>query len=71
MSRQVELRPNYRNDSGFLLRLETAVLKDNRETPEWRKETAGLIHVVAQRFLEADGRRPDEPARRRAVTASK
>jgi hypothetical protein len=49
MPRPVAIRLSYRDDAGFLLRLEAAVVKDERQTTEWRDETAKQI-----RQLEAD-----------------
>jgi hypothetical protein len=54
MPRPVAIRLSYRDDAGFLLRLESAVLKDDRQTPEWRDDTAKQIRQLAMRLLEAD-----------------
>lgn len=54
MSRPVALRVSYRNDVGFLLRFEAAVGKDDRQSQEWRDETARKIRHLVMRLLEAD-----------------
>lgn len=54
MPRPVAIRADYRNDAGFLLRLEVAVGKDDRQTADWRKDTSALIRQLALRLLEAD-----------------
>jgi hypothetical protein len=54
MPRPVALRVTYRDDAGYLLRLEAAVSKDERQTAEWREEIARLIRQVSMRLLEAD-----------------
>lgn len=57
MSRPVAMRSDYRNDAGFLLRLESAIVKDVRQTEDWRNETAQLIRKLSMRLLEADARK--------------
>jgi hypothetical protein len=54
MPRPVSIRLSYRDDAGFLLRLEAAVGKDERQTSGWRKQTAQLIRQLAMRLLKAD-----------------
>lgn len=54
MPRPVAIRVSYRDDAGFLLRLEAAVGKDDRQTADWRKETSTLIRQLSLRLLEAD-----------------
>ena len=54
MPRPVAIRVSYRDDAGHLLRLEAAVVKDERQTPEWRDETAKLIRQLSMRLLEAN-----------------
>jgi hypothetical protein len=54
MPRPVAIRLSYRDDAGFLLRLEAAVVKDERQTTEWRDETARQIRQLSMRLLEAD-----------------
>ena len=51
------MRSDYRNDAGFLLRLESAIVKDVRQTEDWRNETAQLIRKLSMRLLEADARK--------------
>jgi hypothetical protein len=48
------MRVSYRDDVGFLLRLEAATLKDVRQTVEWRNETARLARQLSMRYLQAD-----------------
>jgi hypothetical protein len=57
MPRPVAIRLTYRDDAGYLLRLESAVVKDERQTPEWRDDTAKLTRQLAMRLLEADSSR--------------
>lgn len=59
MSRPVKLRVNYRTDAAFLLRLEAAIEQDNRQSPEWIKETVRLTRQLAQRLLQADAARTE------------
>jgi hypothetical protein len=54
MPRPVAIRVSYRDDAGYLLRLEAAVVKDERQTQPWRDETAKLIRQLSMRLLEAD-----------------
>jgi hypothetical protein len=54
MPRPVAIRLSYRDDAGFLLRLEAAVVKDERQSPEWRDETAREIRQLSMRLLQAD-----------------
>ena len=51
------MRSDYRNDAGFLLRLESAIVKDVRQTEAWRDDTAQLIRRLSMRLLEADARK--------------
>jgi hypothetical protein len=53
--RPVKMRVSYRDDGGYLLRLEAAVMQDARQSEAWRQETAGLARALALRLLEADG----------------
>lgn len=57
MPRPVAMRADYRNDAGFLIRLESAIVKDVRQTEDWRNETAQLIRKLSMRLLEADARK--------------
>lgn len=54
MPRPVAIRVSYRDDAGYLLRLEAAVVKDERQTQQWRDETARLTRQLSMRLLEAD-----------------
>jgi hypothetical protein len=56
MPRPVSIRVSYRDDAAFLLRLETAVSKDTRQTPAWRVRTTRVARSLALRLLEADAR---------------
>lgn len=55
MGRPVAMRPNYRTDGGYLLRLEAAIAKDERQSEAWRSETAAVARDLAIRLLSADG----------------
>lgn len=60
MGKPVSVRAHYRNDAAFLLRLETAIQKDEKQPQRWRNETSELIRKLAIRLLEAskqEGRR--------------
>jgi len=63
--RPVKMRVSYRDDGGYLLRLEAAVLLDDRQTDAWRRETAGLARALALRLLEADGDKSTVPERKK------
>jgi len=54
MPRPVAIRVSYRDDAGYLLRLEAAVVKDERQTQEWRDDTARLTRQLSMRLLQAD-----------------
>lgn len=54
MPRPVSIRASYRDDASFLLRLEAAIVKDDRQTESWRNETAQMIRQLSMRLLEAD-----------------
>ena len=54
MSRPVAIRVSYREDVGYLLRLEAATLRDDRQTMDWRNETARLVRQLSMRYLQAD-----------------
>jgi hypothetical protein len=54
MPRPVAIRVSYRDDAGYLLRLEAAVVKDERQSQQWRDETAKLTRQLSMRLLEAD-----------------
>ena len=53
MAKPVQIRASYRDDAAFLLRLEAAVVKDDRQTDEWRKETCAQIRSLSLRLLSA------------------
>lgn len=53
MPRPIQMRASYRNDAAFLLRLEAAVDKDDRQNDVWRRETCNLIRQLAQKLLGA------------------
>ena len=68
MSRPVSLRPSYRDDAAFLLRLEAAVGKDERQSATWRIGTQKLLRKISVRLLEADAQKnmgDDEGAAKR------
>jgi hypothetical protein len=54
MSRPVSIHVSYRDDGGFLLRLEAAVLKDDSQSEGWRNETARMTRQLALRLLAAN-----------------
>ena len=54
MARPVSMRANYRADGAYLLRLETALLKDRRRSVAWRAGTARMARRLALRLLGAD-----------------
>jgi len=53
MPRPVKMRPSYRSDASFLLRLEDAVLKDTRRTSTWRNKVAKQVRRLSIMLLEA------------------
>ena len=53
MPKPVQIRASYRDDAAFLIRLESAVAKDDRQTEEWRRETCADIRRLSVRLLEA------------------
>lgn len=54
MPRPVAVRVTYREDSAYLIRFETAILKDLELSEEWRRDFAQDAHRLAARCLEAD-----------------
>lgn len=54
MAKPVSIRPHYRDDAAFLLRLETAIKKDTRLPEAWREETCKQMRALSQRLLEAN-----------------
>lgn len=53
MPKPVQIRASYRDDAAFLIRLESAVAKDDRQTEEWRRDTCAEIRRLSVRLLEA------------------
>jgi hypothetical protein len=45
---------SYRDDAAYLLRLEGAVTKDDRQSDAWRRKVLLHLHAVATLFLQAD-----------------
>ena len=56
MPRPVSTRASYRDDASFLLRLEAALSKDDRQSRTWRVGTTKIARKLALRLLEADAR---------------
>jgi hypothetical protein len=52
--RPVAVRVTYREDTAYLVRFETAILKDLDLPEEWRRDFAQDAHRLAVRCLEAD-----------------
>jgi hypothetical protein len=50
----VSIRVSYRDDAAYLLRLEGAVAKDDRQSDAWRRKVLHHLHAVATLFLQAD-----------------
>ena len=71
MAKPVQIRASYRDDGAFLLRLEAAILKDDRQTEAWRKETCAMIRALNLRLLSAkvDGALP--PGKADGVSSGK
>jgi hypothetical protein len=57
------MRPSYRTDGAFLLRLEAAILADTRQTKEWRQRVSGNVRQVALDLLGAEAEGPEKKAR--------
>lgn len=55
MARPVVIRTHYRDDAAYLLRLELAVLKDDKRTTEWRNKIAQQLRDLSLEFLSAEG----------------
>ena len=53
MAQPVKVRASYRDDAAYLLRLEEAVLKDDRQSKEWREETCKMLRDTSLRLLQA------------------
>lgn len=54
MPRAVSVKANYREDGAYLIRFESAVLKDTDLPEEWRRQFAQAVHSLAAKCLEAD-----------------
>lgn len=54
MARQPKIRVHYAADRGFLIRLRSAVERDERQKPDWRREAVRHITMLEQLFLAAD-----------------
>jgi hypothetical protein len=50
----VAVKANYREDTAYLVRFETAILKDVDLPEDWRKKFAQAAHELASQCLEAD-----------------
>lgn len=53
MPKQPRLRPNYRADSNFLIRMVHSIGADVRAPPEWRADTIQMLVKLADRLREA------------------
>jgi transposase len=51
--RPVQIRASYRDDAAYLLRLEEALSKDDRQTAAWRKEACELARSLSVKLLQA------------------
>jgi len=67
VSRPVSVKANYREDSAYLIRFESAVLKDPDLPEDWRREFAQDVHRLAAKCLKAD----DIKGRRRVEADTK
>jgi hypothetical protein len=47
----VQLRASYRADGAYLLRLISAIEKDDRQGVKWREETKAMTLALAQRLI--------------------
>ena len=45
---------SYRDDAGFMMRLEAAVLGDKRQSEQFRQETASAVRTLAEQLLLKD-----------------
>lgn len=54
MSRPVEMRVSYCDDAAYLLRLEKAVRKDDRQPAAWRNSTAKMVRSLSLQLLNAE-----------------
>lgn len=76
MSRPVEMRVSYCDDAAYLLRLEKAVTKDERQPVAWRTSTAKMVRRLSLQLLNAEvGDSMSQPASTelsvKAATSSK
>jgi len=61
------MRASYRDDAAFLIRLESAIDKDTRQTDEWKSETKAMVHALALRLMAApDASVTERPKQRQA-----
>jgi hypothetical protein len=54
VGRPVSMRVSYRPDASYLLRLEAALAKDERQSQAWRDRMVRSVRALAQDLLEAD-----------------
>ena len=52
MPRPITMRGSYRDDAGYLIRLEAADMKDDRHQPAWCKLVTQKARELAVLFLE-------------------
>jgi hypothetical protein len=50
------MRVSYGPDAAFLLRLQAAVKKDTRRSPDWIREVSRCLNRVTSLFLEAEAK---------------
>lgn len=69
MPRPVQIRASYRDDAAYLLRLEEALSKDDRQSAVWRKEACKLARSLSVKLLQAEtpeqkngGKKPEKAA---------
>ena len=60
MAKPVQIRASYRDDVAFLIRLEKAVEKDDRQDGGWRQETCNDIRSLYKRLLTARADQPED-----------
>jgi len=68
VARPVAMRASYSNDAAFLIRFRAAVEKDTRRTPQWQRETCGIIQRLQELLLlaERENLEAADKARRKA-----
>jgi len=76
VARTVSMRASYANDSAFLIRFGSAVLKDTRRTEGWKREVCStlqrlkeLLLVAERENLEAEEANSSRGGRRRGDAA--